>query len=83
MERAPGRLPCLTAPGAQELVVKAQVLAGGRGKGEFDTGFKGGVKVTTRYNSRSLLCVFGALDCAFCLVLMMWENLHGKCWEID
>ncbi|XP_065830020.1 succinate--CoA ligase [GDP-forming] subunit beta, mitochondrial-like [Oscarella lobularis] len=35
------------APGAQELVVKAQVLAGGRGKGEFDTGFKGGVKVTT------------------------------------
>ena len=26
-----------------ELVVKAQILAGGRGKGTFDTGFKGGV----------------------------------------
>jgi len=28
---------------ADELVVKAQVLAGGRGKGTFDNGFKGGV----------------------------------------
>jgi len=28
---------------AKELVIKAQILAGGRGKGEFDTGFKGGV----------------------------------------
>ncbi|XP_062523098.1 succinate--CoA ligase [GDP-forming] subunit beta, mitochondrial-like [Corticium candelabrum] len=35
------------APGADELVVKAQILAGGRGKGVFDTGYKGGVKVTT------------------------------------
>lgn len=28
-----------------EYVVKAQVHAGGRGKGHFDTGFKGGVHV--------------------------------------
>jgi len=28
---------------AEELVVKAQILAGGRGKGTFDNGFKGGV----------------------------------------
>ncbi|GFR77919.1 succinate--CoA ligase [GDP-forming] subunit beta, mitochondrial [Elysia marginata] len=30
----------------QEYVVKAQILAGGRGKGTFDTGFKGGVHLT-------------------------------------
>lgn len=31
--------------GAPELVVKAQILAGGRGRGHFNTGFKGGVKI--------------------------------------
>lgn len=31
---------------AEELVIKAQILAGGRGKGTFNTGFKGGVKIT-------------------------------------
>ena len=31
---------------AKELVIKAQVLAGGRGKGTFDSGLKGGVKLT-------------------------------------
>ncbi|KAJ3125284.1 beta' subunit [Nowakowskiella sp. JEL0407] len=31
--------------GVEDLVVKAQVLAGGRGKGHFDSGLKGGVKV--------------------------------------
>ncbi|KAM8710423.1 hypothetical protein ACLKA7_017096 [Drosophila subpalustris] len=30
-----------------EYVVKAQILAGGRGKGTFDNGFKGGVHITT------------------------------------
>ena len=34
----------ISGPG--EYVVKAQVLAGGRGKGVFDTGFKGGVHLT-------------------------------------
>lgn len=29
-----------------EYVVKAQILAGGRGKGHFDNGFKGGVHLT-------------------------------------
>ncbi len=29
-----------------DLVIKAQILAGGRGKGTFDTGVKGGVKMT-------------------------------------
>jgi len=31
---------------AKELVIKAQILAGGRGKGVFDSGFKGGVHLT-------------------------------------
>ncbi|KAG8908547.1 hypothetical protein FRB99_005907 [Tulasnella sp. 403] len=31
--------------GTNKLVIKAQVLAGGRGKGHFDNGFKGGVHV--------------------------------------
>lgn len=34
--------------GAEELVIKAQIHAGGRGKGHFlETGFKGGVKLST------------------------------------
>jgi len=31
--------------GKNELVIKAQVLAGGRGKGNFDSGFQGGVQM--------------------------------------
>jgi succinyl-CoA synthetase beta subunit len=34
---------------AKELVIKAQILAGGRGKGTFSSGFKGGVKLTKEY----------------------------------
>ena len=30
----------------EEFVVKAQILAGGRGKGIFENGFKGGVHLT-------------------------------------
>ncbi|KAJ2342302.1 succinate--CoA ligase beta chain, partial [Coemansia sp. RSA 2618] len=30
--------------GVSDLVIKAQVLAGGRGKGHFDSGLNGGVK---------------------------------------
>jgi len=30
-----------------ELVIKSQIHAGGRGKGHFNTGFKGGVKIST------------------------------------
>lgn len=32
---------------SEEVVVKAQVLAGGRGKGHFDNGFQGGVQSVT------------------------------------
>ena len=35
------------------MVIKAQVLAGGRGKGHFDNGFKGGVRVVYSYASIS------------------------------
>jgi succinyl-CoA synthetase beta subunit len=31
------------------MVIKAQVLAGGRGKGSFENGFKGGVRVIYSY----------------------------------
>ena len=31
------------------MVIKAQVLAGGRGKGHFDNGLKGGVRIVYSY----------------------------------
>ena len=34
--------------GQDNLVIKAQVLAGGRGKGKFDSGFQGGVHMVSR-----------------------------------
>jgi succinyl-CoA synthetase beta subunit len=34
---------------SDDLVIKAQVLAGGRGKGHFTSGLQGGVKVTYEY----------------------------------
>nr|XP_023022461.1 succinate--CoA ligase [GDP-forming] subunit beta, mitochondrial [Leptinotarsa decemlineata] len=34
----------------KEYVIKAQILAGGRGKGHFDNGFKGGVHITNNRN---------------------------------
>jgi len=34
--------------GHDRLVIKAQVLAGGRGKGKFDSGFQGGVHMLER-----------------------------------
>ncbi|ORY94159.1 hypothetical protein BCR43DRAFT_495970 [Syncephalastrum racemosum] len=41
--------------GSDDLVIKAQVLAGGRGKGTFDNGFKGGVKTfSTPEEAKSL-----------------------------
>ena len=35
----------LAKSGNKDVVVKAQVLAGGRGKGHFTSGLKGGVKL--------------------------------------
>eukprot|EP00088_Acartia_fossae_P044682 TRINITY_DN4757_c0_g1_i2.p1 TRINITY_DN4757_c0_g1~~TRINITY_DN4757_c0_g1_i2.p1 ORF type:complete len:436 (+),score=187.39 TRINITY_DN4757_c0_g1_i2:32-1309(+) len=40
----------------EEYVIKAQVLAGGRGKGHFDNGFKGGVHLTKDPSQVSSLC---------------------------
>lgn len=41
-----------------EAVIKAQVLAGGRGKGHFDSGLQGGVKLAKRYYyAYHVLCV--------------------------
>ena len=34
--------------GTQNLILKAQIMAGGRGKGVFNTGYKGGVKFCPR-----------------------------------
>ena len=39
-----------------EYVIKAQVLAGGRGKGYFDNGFKGGVHLTKDPSAVPSLC---------------------------
>ena len=36
--------------GGDDMVIKAQVLAGGRGKGTFDNGLKGGVRVIYSYS---------------------------------
>ncbi|XP_002738684.1 succinate--CoA ligase [GDP-forming] subunit beta, mitochondrial-like [Saccoglossus kowalevskii] len=40
---------------ASELVVKAQILAGGRGKGKFSSGLQGGVHLTTKADEVSSL----------------------------
>merc|ERR1712029_933197 len=39
----------------KEYVIKAQVLAGGRGKGHFDNGFKGGVRIVYSPREASIL----------------------------
>jgi len=48
--KIPGEFPC------DEYVIKAQVLAGGRGKGHFDNGFKGGVHLTKDPKAVPELC---------------------------
>ena len=35
---------------SEDFVIKAQVLAGGRGKGHFDSGLKGGVRIAYSYD---------------------------------
>lgn len=39
---------CFNRTGRENLVIKAQVLAGGRGKGKFNNGFQGGVHMVDR-----------------------------------
>jgi len=46
------------APGGDDLVIKAQVLAGGRGKGQFDSGLKGGVRLVYSYDPEGARAVF-------------------------
>lgn len=41
--------------GGDDMVIKAQVLAGGRGKGHFDNGFKGGVRIVYSPREASIL----------------------------
>jgi len=48
--KIPAEFPC------DEYVIKAQVLAGGRGKGHFDNGFKGGVHLTKDPKAVPELC---------------------------
>lgn len=42
--------------GANELVLKAMILAGGRGKGHFTSGLKGGVHLTKDPQDIATLC---------------------------
>ena len=44
-QRSDDMLMDLASKGGDDMVIKAQVLAGGRGKGTFDNGLKGGVRV--------------------------------------
>ena len=44
----------LACAGVDEVVLKAQIMAGGRGKGEFSSGLQGGVKVTKEYASLNI-----------------------------
>ena len=46
----------LMSPEVREYVIKAQILAGGRGKGHFDTGFKGGVHLTKEWVMIAVVC---------------------------
>ncbi|KAL6464372.1 hypothetical protein MHYP_G00266890 [Metynnis hypsauchen] len=46
-DTAPEALEAARRLNAKEIVLKAQILAGGRGKGVFDSGLKGGVHLTT------------------------------------
>lgn len=46
LDSAKGAVEASKDLNAAEYVVKAQILAGGRGKGHFDNGFKGGVHLT-------------------------------------
>lgn len=60
----------LVKEGAEELVVKAQIHAGGRGKGHFDTGFQKGVHIRAGPTR--------AKDIADCARQMFGHNLITK-----
>jgi succinyl-CoA synthetase beta subunit len=43
------RTECVVIAEKADVVIKAQILAGGRGLGSFTNGFQGGVHIVTRY----------------------------------
>ena len=45
-----------------EVVIKAQVLAGGRGKGTFSSGLQGGVKLSKKYGSLIMYALISFLS---------------------
>lgn len=49
----------------KEYVIKAQILAGGRGKGHFDNGFKGGVQITQEYTCITIISICLIIKCNF------------------
>ena len=57
--------------GARDLIVKSQILAGGRGKGHFDTGFKGGVKVCTTLSPYIMFLFYFLFFCLFFVIFSM------------
>jgi succinyl-CoA synthetase beta subunit len=58
------------------MVIKAQVLAGGRGKGTFDNGFKGGVRVIYSYENSN--AVWGSTMLIMMKALEKLESLRIK-----
>ena len=56
------------------LVIKAQVLAGGRGKGKFDNGFQGGVHVI----NRCVVCHYVTLQTLIKAALNRLKNMQAK-----
>jgi len=59
--------------GTKDVVIKAQVLAGGRGKGHFDSGLKGGVKIVFRYVN----LLYMVINPSFCYVLYLVTFCHS------
>ena len=72
----------LTVGGAA--VIKAQVLAGGRGKGQFDSGLQGGVKLAKRYAIIIMQFNDVVADPSITfIVLDKLRHMPDKCWGIN
>ena len=54
--------------GTKDVVIKAQVLAGGRGKGRFESGLKGGVKIVFEY---AIFYISLSFSLAFCCLIWL------------
>lgn len=79
-------MSCCKCLDVKEYVVKAQVLAGGRGKGHFDNGFKGGVHVTKKYVYLKSFLYFlsdGLINLKNVPVVMMSWRLARTCWATN